>query len=181
MEVVELLLHHLNLFKVVRDIGDGGVLLLGSDPRRELPGLPDQLVRLHRLFEPLLPLASQLDQVVVHLLNGALPRTNRGGVDQLLLAGSEARIDLLDVGGRHKALPVVHLHLPPILVVRVQKSQHVTFLHADFPWRLFSVVVQGHDALLAKHVNDRGLLLPAVGSKLLQPGNRGVERFEVGH
>ena len=68
------------------------------------------------------------------------------------------RVNLLDVGRGNESLPVVDLHLPPVLVVGVEESQDVALLHADLARRLLDVVVQRHDAFLSGDVDDRSLL-----------------------
>jgi len=181
LEIIKLLLHHFNLFQIIRNILNSGMLLLGSDPVWELLSFTHKLISLASFFQSFPPLRSQLNEVIVQFLNLGFSGTNRWTVDQLLLWSSQARINLLYISCRNKSLSVIHLNFPPIFVIWVQKSQNISFLHGNLSRRFLSVIIESHDTLLSKHVNDRSFLLTTSSSHLLQILDGVSKCFKVRH
>ena len=145
-------------------VGSGHGLLLVADPLDELGGLAHQPMRVAGLLQLSRANAAQFEQLAIggldlllsqrHVQTRRRRRRRRLMCRRLLLlllllllvvAGD---LDALDVGGGHEALSLVDLHLPPVLVGRVEQREHVALAHTHLARTLLRIVVQ-HDHTLS--------------------------------
>lgn len=109
LEVVEFLLHDLDLLQILADVLDLGVVFLVLDPGRQFRGFANEDVGLGGLVELVLALASEADQVVVLRFDLSLAGGDGALLfGEILLRGAQTgvRVDALDVRCWDESLPV---------------------------------------------------------------------------
>jgi len=107
---------------------------LVGDPLSQLAGLSYQLVRLAGFLQLLFALLAEVQQVLVLVLNLLLSHGDRVLIHEVVLRRRQVGVDLLHVSSRHKTLPVVHFHLPPVLIIARHKPQ--TIFTSDYNMKL---------------------------------------------
>jgi len=161
LEIIKLLLHHLYLLQVFTHIShlNFSVVLLVFNPCSKFSSFTNQHICFNSLVELVLSLSGKSQQLIILSLDLVLSGCYGILISQVLLWCWQACFYFLHICSRHKTLTIIHFNFPPVLVVGVQKSKHISLFHGNFTRRLLCIIIQSHNTLLAWYIYDWCLLL----------------------